>query len=200
MAAAIMYVGSIAADRRTWDNGSADSDRIKDVIHAVGLGNASCVTDVRIRDQHFFMSSSFVNDTEPPILSVISPSSGETIKTSTVTISWEGIDNASGIAYYKIAVDNDYLMSVGLNTSYTVTRLTDGRHFVKIGAFDKAGNASYELLSFMVNTGVERFSWPPHVAEVVVAIVLVITLGIAVYVLKSWYPYRTKKPGRRLVR
>jgi hypothetical protein len=116
-----------------------------------------------------------------------------------VTISWEGADYASGINHYAIAIDDEYSIYVGLNASYTFTDLDDGPHTVRIAAFDNAGNTIYQSLDFTVNAGV-RFAWPPYTVEVAGTVVIVIALGITIYVLKSRYSFRIRKPRGKLVR
>jgi hypothetical protein len=138
-------------------------------------------------------------DTEPPILFITYPYYGEVIRSSAVTISWEGADYASGINHYAIAIDDEYSIYVGLNASYTFTDLDDGPHTVRIAAFDNAGNTVYQSLDFTVNAGV-RFALPPYTVEAAGTVVIVIALGITIYVLKSRYSFRIRKPSRKLVR
>jgi parallel beta-helix repeat protein len=186
-----------------WDDGfegNCWSDYVGMDENKDGIGDTPYIIDDQNVDHYPLISALPIVDTEPPIIWITSPYSGEVVRSSAVTISWEGADYASGISHYAIAIDDGYSINVGLNTSYTFTELDDGQHIVRITAFDNVGNSIYHLQDFVVNTGIERVSWPPYMVEAIGTIVVVITLGIAVYVLKSRYSFRIKKPSRKLVR
>ncbi len=187
-----------------WDNGFpsggnywsdyAGTDENKD-----GFGDTPYIIDAQNADHYPLTSSAPIVDVESPILSTTNPYHGEVIRSSAVTISWEAVDYASGINHYTVAIDDEYSINVGLNTSYTFTELDDGQHKVRIAAFDNAGNTVYRLLDFIIDDRIS-FAWPPYVAEALVTAAMVVALGITLYVLKSRYSFRIRKPSRKLIR
>ncbi|RLG42197.1 MAG: hypothetical protein DRN78_03405, partial [Thermoproteota archaeon] len=96
-------------------------------------------------------SITIIIDMTPPTISILSPTEGEFINTSNVTIEWSGSDSLAGISEYFISTDGSTWISVGLNTSYTLTGLTTGSVIVYIKAFDKAGNAAIAQRSFNID-------------------------------------------------
>lgn len=186
----------------TWDNGvegnywSDYSGRDEDKD---GFGDTVYIIDDKNMDHHPFISSFLGEDTEAPMIWITSLYSGEVVGSSTVTVSWEGVDYASGISHYEISIDGGYMNDVGLNTSYAFTELDDGHHIVTIAAFDNAGNAGYQSLGFIVNAWVERFAWQLYLAAAG-TIAIVIVLGITLYLLKRRDLFRIRKSSRKLVR
>jgi len=96
-------------------------------------------------------------DTTPPILHVhaLPP----TVTSSTIEISWSGVDNVSGIAGYFVSVDYGMFQRVGMNES-TSLRLSDGLHVIQVRAIDAAGNAIAQSVSISVDTNVFSPSGP----------------------------------------
>ena len=194
----------LSGDANVWDNGDsfggnywsdyAGIDENKD-----GFGDTPYVVDAQNVDHYPLTSSAPIVDIESPILSITKPYPGEVITSSAVTISWKGVDYASGINHYTVAIDNEYSINVGLNKSYAFAELDNGQHVVRIAAFDHAGNTVYRFVDFTIDDRI-RFAWPPYMAEAVVVVAVVLALGIALYVLKSGYFFRIRKPSRRLVR
>jgi hypothetical protein len=91
-------------------------------------------------------------DETPPNVSITSPLNGSQIKTSTVTVTWAGSDETSGISQYEIELDADLWTSTGANTTYTFTGLSDGNHTIDIRALDVAGNDKTLSANFAINT------------------------------------------------
>jgi parallel beta-helix repeat protein len=187
-----------------WDNGYssggnywsdyAGTDENKD-----GFGDTPYVIDAQNVDRYPLTSSAPTVDIESPILSITNIYHGDVITSSAVTISWEGVDYASGINHYTVTTDDGYSINVGLNTSYTFTELDNGQHLVRIAAFDNAGNTVYRLFDFTVDDRI-RFALPPYIAEAVVMVAVIFALGITLYVLKSRYSFRIRKPSRKMIR
>jgi len=187
-----------------WDNGYpsggnywsdyAGIDENKD-----GFGDAPYIIDAQNADHYPLTSSAPTVDIESPILSIIYPYRGEVITSSTVNIYWEGADHASGINHYTVTTDDGFSINVGLNTSYTFTELDDGQHVARIAAFDNAGNTVYRLSDFTVDDRF-RVPWSPYILVALVVVLAVITLWLAIYVLKRRYPSGIRKPSRKLVR
>jgi parallel beta-helix repeat protein len=187
-----------------WDNGySSDGNYWSDYDgideNKDGFGDTPYIIDAQNADHYPLTSSAPIVDIESPILSVTNLYHGEVIRSSAVTISWEGVDYASGINHYTVAIDDEYSINVGLNTSYTFTELDNGQHVVRIAAFDNVGNTVYRLLDFTIDDRI-GFAWLPYMAEAVVMVAVAIALGIALYVLTRGYFFRIRKPSRKLVR
>lgn len=187
-----------------WDNGYpsggnywsdyAGIDENKD-----GFGDTPYIIDAQNADHYPLTSYAPTVDIESPILSITYPCHGEVITSSTVTISWEGVDHASGINHYTVAIDDEYSINVGLNKSYAFAELDNGQHLVRIAAFDNAGNTVYRLSDFTIDDRI-RFALPPYMAEAAVMVAVVLALGITLYVLKSRYLFRIRKPSRKMIR
>lgn len=94
---------------------------------------------------------SFV-DLTPPILTITSPSSNSAVKSSSVTVSWNGSDVASGIEHYEVSLDDGSWIEVGTTSEYTFSELADGSHTVYVRAFDKDSNWRKVSVSFIVDT------------------------------------------------
>jgi hypothetical protein len=122
-------------------------------------------------------------DTTAPMVLISFPSSNYEIKSSTIDVTWSGSDEYSGISDYRIRLDESSWISIGTNTSYTFTGLSDGDHTIDIKAVDNAGNVKQETVSFIVNTS--PLFGPGYIEEIViVATVITIALATALYLLK----------------
>jgi hypothetical protein len=96
---------------------------------------------------------SFFINTHPPQLSILSPSNGNMLNYSDVTVAWQASDSV-GIAYFEIRVDEeDWIKSISFNqTSNTFSNLADGHHTVTVMAYSWGGKTSTALVSFDVDT------------------------------------------------
>ena len=164
-----------------------------------GFGDTPYIIDAQNVDHYPLTSSAPTVDIESPILSITNPRHGEVITSSAVTISWEGFDYGIGISHYIVEIDDKYPFNVGNHESYAFTELDNGQHVVRIAALDKAGNTVYRLLDFTIDDRI-RFALPPYIAEALAAVAMVIAFGITLYVLKSRYSFRVRKPSRKLIR
>ncbi len=81
----------------------------------------------------------FVVDTTPPTVSLICPSPYSTYNESSVYVEWIGNDTVSGLDHYEIKMKGGNWTDVGLNTSITLTGLSEGDYVVNIKAVDNAG-------------------------------------------------------------
>jgi hypothetical protein len=110
-------------------------------------------------------------DGTAPILGNLTPSG--LVTSSTVTISWTGSDETSGIAAYEVRVDGGPAESMGTRTSLTVP-LRDGDHIMAIAAIDVAGNRAESQTRIRVDTNVFSLSGPysgiPSIAVIVLAV------------------------------
>lgn len=87
-------------------------------------------------------------DLTPPTLSIISPIANSVVNSSSVTVSWIGSDNASGIEHYEVKLDENSWIDVGTNTSHIFTEVADGNHAIRVRAVDKAGNPTEMSVGF----------------------------------------------------
>ncbi|MGM0510665.1 MAG: Ig-like domain-containing protein [Thermoplasmatota archaeon] len=94
-------------------------------------------------------SISFEVDTVDPTVSITSPSEGEILKDTDVTIEWSGGDLGSGIYYYEVRDDGSTWRNKSTSTSHPYS-LTEGGHTVDVRATDNAGNSITDTVSFTV--------------------------------------------------
>jgi len=128
-------------------------------------------------------SDTVILDTASPTVFILSPLEGSEIKSSDITIQWNGTDLGSGIDHYEIGLDTDSAINVGIQTAYTFRGVGDGSHTAYVRAFDRVGQQSEVSVDFVVNTsplgGVGYFE---EAALVVLVIVIVVVL---VYFLRA---------------
>lgn len=97
-------------------------------------------------------SDSIILDMTPPVATITSPSEGEKIQFSTVTVTWSGSDAGSGLETYEVKIDSGNWVSKGMLTTHAFTGVADGRHYVYVKATDNAGNSKEYTRSFSVVT------------------------------------------------
>ncbi|MFW6047922.1 MAG: S8 family serine peptidase [Candidatus Natronoplasma sp.] len=93
----------------------------------------------------------FTVDTTPPDLEIKEPEEGELFDVDEVTVEWEGHDEVSGIDYYEVRIDDDWI-DVGMDTEYTFEDMPGGEHTVEVRATDMAGHNTVEQVTFTVDT------------------------------------------------
>lgn len=122
-------------------------------------------------------------DTTPPEIIIISPSSGYEIKSHTITVTWMGSDDTSGISHYDIRLDNYSWIDVGTNTTHTFIWLDDRSHTIEVKATDKVGLSKQDSVSFIVNTS--PLLGPGYTEEnAILAATLIVAIGSALYFFK----------------
>ncbi|MFP4196024.1 MAG: Ig-like domain-containing protein [Methanomassiliicoccales archaeon] len=87
-------------------------------------------------------------DTTPPWVSIGSPTGP--VNSSRVTVEWSGGDSGSGLDRYRVSVDGQAPMGVGLNTSIDLD-LAEGEHNITVSALDGAGNQAQDSASLPVD-------------------------------------------------
>lgn len=99
-------------------------------------------------------------DKGKPTVSLGSPSADATLDTNTPTLSWTGSDDASGISYYEVLVDNNNnfaspeFTKTTASTSATTTSLPDNTYYWRVRAVDNAGNVGdWQERTFTISTG-----------------------------------------------
>jgi hypothetical protein len=95
-------------------------------------------------------SITVISDNTPPILEIISPTEGVDFDITTITVSWRGLDDVSGIHHYEVQLDEGPWINVGESISYTLKELTKTSHRVSIKAVDRSGNVAKSITSFTV--------------------------------------------------
>jgi len=156
---------------KSWTVTSGDGSK---TVYAQFKDNAGLVSQT--------YGDSILLDTAPPTVTASSPTSGSEVKSSSVTVTWTGSDETSGIAGYEVRVDSGSWSNMGTETSRTLTGLSDGTHTVEVRATDRAGNVKQATVSFTVNTSL--------ISPVMIAAVIA---GVAVVVIVVLYVARTRK-------
>jgi hypothetical protein len=129
-------------------------------------------------------SDTITLDTASPAVSITSPTSGYETKSSTLTITWAGSDETSGINHYEIRLDGEPWDNVETDTTCTLTDLAEGTHTFYVKATDRAGNEIQDTITFVVNTS--PLLGPGYTEEGGIAAALVIiALGIIAYVMRK---------------
>jgi len=128
---------------------------------------------------HRVLSSIKLDKSNPFIISVL-PKNDSEVRSSNVTISWEGFDMASGISYYEVRLDGGSWINLATSTTYTFFGVSDGKHKSWIRVWDKSDRNETVAVNFTVNTSVAVF--PDMVQVLILAIVLIaVVLGILYY-------------------
>jgi len=117
-------------------------------------------------------------DTVPPTISVVSPFNASVVKSSTLTVTWEGHDTTSGVIDYEIKLDNDSWVDVRANTTRKFENLTSGNHTVSIKAIDNAGLSSQGTASFEVDLSTS--SAPINLQGIAFLATLAIVLAVTI--------------------
>jgi ribosomal protein S11 len=97
-------------------------------------------------------SDSIILDTTLPTATITSPSEGEKMQSSTVTVTWAGSDGGSGLEKFEVKLDSGNWISKGMSTTHTFAGLSDGSHSVLVKATDNAGNSKEYTRLFSVVT------------------------------------------------
>lgn len=110
----------------------------------------------------FVDSVVFFVDTSAPELVILSPSHGDHLNTSDVTVRWKASD-ASSMAAYEIDVtmngaNQGHILLNHTSSSYELKGLQNARYEVKVTAFDGAGNRTQKSVAFTVDTTVPTLS------------------------------------------
>ncbi|GEM_PF-6103101 len=93
----------------------------------------------------------FIVDTVPPYVEITSPEDEEVFEVDSVTVTWSGSDETSGIDHYRVRINGEAWVEVGTDTSYTFEDLDEGNHTVEVKAVDAAGNEAVDEVGFIVD-------------------------------------------------
>ena len=91
-------------------------------------------------------------DQTVPQIQIGIPITGSYYNVSTVTISWMGLDDETGIVYYEVSIDGGEWTNCSTQDSYTSANLAEGQHSVEVRATDGAGNSNIISSIFYVDT------------------------------------------------
>lgn len=98
-------------------------------------------------------TSTYLVDTTPPFVSVVSPTTGALVHARDVEITWIASDALSGLAGVDVAVDSGLPIVYGPGATHAVLAgLADGAHTVRVTAVDQAGNTASLAVAITVNT------------------------------------------------
>lgn len=81
-----------------------------------------------------------VVDITPPTLVITGPSRGAIVVSASITVTWTGDDDLSGIDHFEVRIDKSAWIDVGRALNYTFTGVSDGTHTIEVKAIDRAGN------------------------------------------------------------
>lgn len=91
-------------------------------------------------------------DTTPPRIAIEKPLNNTFISSSEVEVQWRGLDNESGIAYYRICLNSTEKAIVGSNSSsYVLTGLNDATYTIEVEAYDLAGNMDSSNVTIVID-------------------------------------------------
>jgi parallel beta-helix repeat protein len=183
----------------TWDNGYPsggnywsdynDTDTYTGLYQnqtgSDGIGDTPYIIDANNVDRFPLMNryGKATEDITPPTISIATPVNGSEIKSSTITVSWTGSDETSGVHHYEIRLDDNPWINVETNTTHIYEGVSDGNHTINVKAFDKTGNTKQDTVNFIVNTS--PLFGPGYVEEAaIIATIIIIIFGTAVYLLK----------------
>lgn len=124
-----------------------------------------------------YSSTPPIRDTTPPTISIISPSNGEIFTNHRAEVSWEGLDQESGIERYEVKLNNDNWKNARISTS-NLFYVSDGDHVAYVKVVDRAGNSVEQHVNFTVKTSeISEYEWVKHFAVVVVIVLILLYLG-----------------------
>ena len=109
---------------------------------------------VKVTDNAGNVNEAIVNvtvDTALPEVALFSPTGGERINSSSVTVQWTSSGTGSPISSTEIKIDgNDWTTVTG--SAYSVSSLADGSHTILVKVTDAAGNVKETSVTFTVDT------------------------------------------------
>jgi len=150
------------------------------------------VTAIDSAGNAYAATGSFMVDTTPPTVSVLSPRSGAVVTTSDVDIMVSAADARSGLDRLVARIDGGAEIPIAIgSSSVRIAGLTDGPHTATIEARDRAGNTATVEVSFVVDTSVLSLSGPSGPFRIVG-----VGLGILVAGLAGYAIVRRRRRGR----
>jgi hypothetical protein len=173
-------------------NGGSTIDKGTLTTHTYEIVDGSFTVKIRAYDMagnSIEESVSFKIDTVDPSVQISNPANGSIITSSSITVSWSGLDVDSDVDHYLISLDKMDIVNVGLSTTHTFEDVSDGPHTIYIWAYDTAGNRKEESIEFTVNTNPLSPTGPYKGLPLYILILAV----IIVVILILWFVVRKKK-------
>ena len=137
-------------------DGSAWSVLSNDLSHEFsGLGDDTHTVDIQVWDlagNNAVDTIRFTVDTAAPGVSISSPADNYISSSTSVTVTWTGIDLGTGLAGYRYKIGSDEFSSLSMTATHTFSGLDQGVHTVVIEAEDNAGNKNSVSVTFNVDT------------------------------------------------
>jgi parallel beta-helix repeat protein len=127
-------------------------------------------------------NDAIVLDTDAPTVWFITPSMDSEVRSSNVTVQWNGTDAGVGLAYYEVRLDQGSWINVTIEQSHTFNWVNDGSHTVDVRAVDKIEHSREVSVNFSVNTKPIPF---PYLEVAALTTVLAVAVGITIYVLRN---------------
>jgi len=90
-------------------------------------------------------------DRDAPRLAISSPADGATLASSTVSLSFDAVDQA-GIQSFAVKADDAPFVDVGLQTSHLFSGQSPGFHAYSVRAYDNAGNFSEKTVALVLSS------------------------------------------------
>ncbi len=97
-------------------------------------------------------SVSFTVDTTAPYLSISTPAEGTMTLLQSMTVTWDGGDNTSGLQGFRFRIDNGGWSALGMTKTYNFVGLSDGSHKVDVLGIDRSGNTATISVNFIVDS------------------------------------------------
>jgi hypothetical protein len=119
-----------------------------------GLVDEEYTIEVRVTDEAGNTgtdSVTFVLDSNPPIVYILSPDDDEIVGGAPVTVEWSATDLGSGVSAIEIKLDDGVGIDVTGETSYEFSDLDEGSHTVTVSAIDGGGNDDVASVTFEVD-------------------------------------------------
>jgi hypothetical protein len=95
-------------------------------------------------------SFNFTMDNTEPSVWIVSPSNKSAVSSSSVNAVWMGFDYGSGIAYYKIRIDDEEYSRTN-STNHMFLDVAEGIHDILLRAVDHLGNSKELRIAFTVD-------------------------------------------------
>ena len=119
-----------------------------------GLVDDEYTIEVRVTDEAGNTgtdSVTFVLDSNPPVVYMLSPDDDEVVGGAPVTVEWSATDLGSGVSALEIKLDDGVGIDVTGETSYEFSDLDEGLHTVTVIAVDGGGNEDEASVTFEVD-------------------------------------------------
>jgi hypothetical protein len=126
-----------------------------------------------------------------PTVSILSPSNGSEIKSSSFAVNWTGTDALSGIDHHEIRLDEDPWVNVPEQT-YMFTNISNGNHKVLVKAVDKAGLSGESSVNLIVNAPTSEGNGDIGLIEVALATVAIVIIGVVLF-----YIFRNRRKTKK---